>query len=57
VAGVLRALRVDFEAQYFITGVLTDAIYDEQCYFADPTVSFRGEKWAVQVPSCGAGHI
>lgn len=56
VAGVLRALRADFEAQYFITGVLTDSIYDEQCYFADPTVSFRGEGVSGQGQGWEAGR-
>ena len=39
-----RLLRQDFERnQYFVTGVLTDAIYDEQCEFVDPTVWFKGQ--------------
>ncbi|EFN56530.1 hypothetical protein CHLNCDRAFT_144158 [Chlorella variabilis] len=42
VAGVLRELRRDYARQYFVTALVTDAIYDPGCYFADPTVSFRG---------------
>lgn len=43
VAGVMEGIRQDFEAAYFVTGVLTDAIYDETTYFADPTVKFTGK--------------
>ncbi|GAB4814613.1 hypothetical protein N2152v2_001659 [Parachlorella kessleri] len=43
VRGLERLLRQDFERnQYFVSGVLTDAIYDEQCEFVDPTVRFKG---------------
>ena len=47
VEGVISALREDFELRaYFVTGVLTDAIYDENCLFVDPTISFSGrELW------------
>lgn len=42
VAGVLRVLRADFDRAYFVTGQLSDEIYDEACFYADPTVSFTG---------------
>lgn len=46
-AAVLKALKADYLLRsYFISGVLSDGIYDEDCLFADPTVSFRGrELW------------
>ncbi|KAL4442443.1 hypothetical protein ABPG77_005027 [Micractinium sp. CCAP 211/92] len=44
VAGVLRALRDDFDRAYFVTGQLSDEIYDEACFYADPTVSFTGRE-------------
>ena len=47
VEGVLKILREDFEQRaYFVTGILSDTIYDEECRFVDPTISFRGrELW------------
>lgn len=42
VDGVLQELRADFGRQYFVSGLVTDALYAEDCLFADPTVSFRG---------------
>ena len=44
---VIDALRSDFtEHAYFVTGNITDSIYDPDCYFADPTIGFRGlEQW------------
>ncbi len=42
-ATLLQVLRSDFEDNaYFITGHLSAEIYDPDCYFADPTVKFRG---------------
>lgn len=42
VQSVLNAIKDDFDQAYFVTGVLTEAAYDDDCYFADPTVNFTG---------------
>ena len=37
-------LQADWDRQYFITGAIDLEVYDEDCEFADPFVSFRGLK-------------
>ncbi|RCV35061.1 hypothetical protein SETIT_7G208800v2 [Setaria italica] len=41
-AGVVEAIKDDFERSYFVTGNLTLRAYEEDCEFADPAGSFRG---------------
>ncbi|KAL3138137.1 hypothetical protein ABBQ38_005365 [Trebouxia sp. C0009 RCD-2024] len=47
VPGVMACITEDFHQRaYFITGDISDRIYDSQCFFADPTVKFSGlTKW------------
>ncbi|KAG1675492.1 hypothetical protein FOA52_001791 [Chlamydomonas sp. UWO 241] len=43
VKGLVQRISLDFtQNAYIITGVIDDAIYDADCYFADPTVAFSG---------------
>jgi hypothetical protein len=42
VSAVLRALRRDYAASYFVTGDVSLEVYEEDATFADPTISFRG---------------
>eukprot|EP00850_Spirogloea_muscicola_P006404 SM000030S11413 [mRNA] locus=s30:584124:586102:- [translate_table: standard] len=39
-----RLLRRDYDHTYFVTGDMTMGIYEDQCEFADPFVSFRGRR-------------
>ncbi|KAJ9522840.1 hypothetical protein QJQ45_023626 [Haematococcus lacustris] len=41
-AGVKARIAADFEQGYIVTGIIDTAIYDPDCYFADPTVAFSG---------------
>lgn len=47
ISGVMREIKRDFnQNQYIISGIISDKIYDPDCLFADPTISFRGlELW------------
>jgi len=38
----LQRIQVDNDREYFLTGQIDELIYDEQCVFADPFVSFEG---------------
>lgn len=42
VQDVMDALMVDYDQAYFLTGNFTSSLYAEDCYFADPTISFSG---------------
>eukprot|EP00197_Chlamydomonas_leiostraca_P006690 CAMPEP_0202873472 /NCGR_PEP_ID=MMETSP1391-20130828/23316_1 /ASSEMBLY_ACC=CAM_ASM_000867 /TAXON_ID=1034604 /ORGANISM="Chlamydomonas leiostraca, Strain SAG 11-49" /LENGTH=181 /DNA_ID=CAMNT_0049554695 /DNA_START=156 /DNA_END=701 /DNA_ORIENTATION=- len=44
VAGVMRCITADFKQGYIVTGIISDQAYDDDCFFADPTVSFSGLK-------------
>ena len=46
----IKRLKADYEGTpsdprpYFLTGVMDEALYDEDCEFADPFVSFKGRQ-------------
>lgn len=42
VAETKRRILVDNEREYFLSGQMDEAIYDPDCEFADPFVSFKG---------------
>jgi len=44
VEGVMQRISGDFKQGYIVTGIIDDSIYDENCFFADPTVAFSGLK-------------
>lgn len=44
----LEQLKVDNEREYFLSGNIDSLIYDEQCVFADPFVSFQGRQRFVE---------
>ena len=37
-----EGIRSDFDDQYFVSGKAAMDVYDPQCEFADPFVSFKG---------------
>ncbi|XP_031275373.1 uncharacterized protein LOC116133828 isoform X1 [Pistacia vera] len=39
---VVTTLKTDYENAYFVTGIFTSEIYDEDCIFEDPTIRFQG---------------
>ncbi|CAA0829190.1 Uncharacterized conserved protein (DUF2358 [Striga hermonthica] len=41
---VLSIIKSDYENAYFVTGLFTSAIYDEDCTFEDPTIKFQGRE-------------
>eukprot|EP00879_Flechtneria_rotunda_P011357 GHRR01011862.1.p1 GENE.GHRR01011862.1~~GHRR01011862.1.p1 ORF type:complete len:199 (+),score=43.08 GHRR01011862.1:210-806(+) len=42
IPGVMDRITADFQQAYFVTGIINDSIYAQDCRFADPTVSFTG---------------
>eukprot|EP00877_Chromochloris_zofingiensis_P004561 jgi/Chrzof1/14105/Cz08g25090.t1 len=46
VTAIMQRISGDFEQAYIVTGIIDDSVYDGNCFFADPTVSFSGvELW------------
>jgi hypothetical protein len=41
-SGLLRRIAKDYARSYFVTGDVDGSLYDDDCEFADPTISFRG---------------
>ncbi|XP_044483069.1 uncharacterized protein LOC123209247 isoform X3 [Mangifera indica] len=41
---VVTTLKTDYDHAYFVTGIFTSEIYDEDCIFEDPTIRFRGKE-------------
>eukprot|EP00557_Chaetoceros_sp_GSL56_P004285 CAMPEP_0176493556 /NCGR_PEP_ID=MMETSP0200_2-20121128/9611_1 /TAXON_ID=947934 /ORGANISM="Chaetoceros sp., Strain GSL56" /LENGTH=258 /DNA_ID=CAMNT_0017891225 /DNA_START=98 /DNA_END=874 /DNA_ORIENTATION=+ len=44
----LERIRLDNDRQYFLSGLVDELIYDEDCVFSDPFVSFRGRSRFVE---------
>lgn len=42
VRGVMARIRADYANAYFVTGVIDGSVYEEDCLFVDPTISFSG---------------
>ena len=57
----ISRLKMDYDGSpsdprpYFLTGVMDEALYDEECEFADPFVSFKGRQRFVENLSNLAG--
>jgi len=41
-AALVAGLRTDFSRQYLFTGLIDPDLYDDECVFTDPTLSFTG---------------
>ncbi|GAX10321.1 hypothetical protein FisN_3Lu526 [Fistulifera solaris] len=44
----IQRLKEDNDRQYFLSGTIDELIYDEDCTFSDPFVSFQGRKRFVE---------
>lgn len=42
IARTKELLKRDYDAMYFITGDMTESLYEDDCEFSDPFVSFKG---------------